>query len=144
MEWFFNNQSPVLVQVTLFEICWHFISVDDVPCLTNFAVFVVDSDVSVFSINISLDSHDLSFVIDKHIALPSEELEPSSIGGSHVQVVRVTIALDGDRSGFPLVRLNGLSLIIQVEHLSFVGCSQGLESQIMSTDAFDNSVHPHL
>jgi len=103
MEWFFDYQSPVLIQVTLFEICWHFISVDDVPCLTNLSVLVVDTDVSVFSINISLDGHDLSFVIDKHVALPSEELEPSSIGGSHVQVVRVTIALDGDRSAFPIV-----------------------------------------
>jgi len=144
MEWFFNYHTPILIEVTLLKIWWHFICVNDVPCLTSLAVLVVDSNVSVFRIDISLDSHDLSFVIDKHIALPSEELEPSSIGGCHVQVVRVTIALDGDRSGFPLVRLNGLSLIIQVEHLSFVGCSQGLESQIMSTDAFDNSVHPHL
>ena len=103
MEWFFNYQSPVLVQVTLFEICWHFIDVDDVPCLTNFTVLVVDSNVSVFRINVSINLHDLSFVVDKHVTLESEKLEPSSISGSHVQVGRVTIALDGDRSAFPLV-----------------------------------------
>jgi hypothetical protein len=28
--------------------------------------------------------------------------------------------------------------------LSFVGFSQGLESQIMSSNTFDNSVHPHF
>jgi len=103
MEWFFNYQSPVLVQVTLFEICWHFIDVNDVPCLTNLTVLVVDSNISVFRINISINLHDLSFFVDKHVAFQSEELEPSGIGGSCVQVVRSTIALDGDRSVFPLV-----------------------------------------
>ena len=28
--------------------------------------------------------------------------------------------------------------------MSFVGFSQGLESQMMSSNAFNNSVHPHL
>jgi len=35
--------------------------------------------------------------------LPSEELEPSSIGSGHVEVVGSSLALDGDRSVFPLV-----------------------------------------
>jgi hypothetical protein len=112
--------------------------------LTNFTVFVVDSDLSVFSVIVSLDGHDLSFLVDQHVTFPSEELEPSGIGGSRVQVGRSSIALNGDRSTFPLVILNGLSLIIKEELLSFVGFSQGLESQIMSTNAFDNSVHPQL
>ena len=86
MEWFFDYQSPVLVQVTLFEISWHFISVDDVPCLTNFTVLWVDSNVSVFFVKVSLDGHDLSFLVDQHVTFPSEELEPSGIGCSHVQV----------------------------------------------------------
>jgi hypothetical protein len=34
-----------------------------------------------------LDGHDLSVIVDELVALPSEELEPSSISGSHVQVV---------------------------------------------------------
>ena len=103
MEWNINFHTPILVHITGFEIIWHFIDVDDVPCLTNFTILGVDCNVSVFRINVSLDSHDLSFVIDKHVAFPSKELEPSSIGGSCIQVVRSTIALDGDRSAFPLV-----------------------------------------
>ena len=103
MEWFFNYHTPILIEVTLLKIWWHFICVDDVPCLTPFTVFVIDTDVSVFRIDISLDGHDLSFFVDNHVVLESEKLEPSSIGCSHVQVVRVTIALDGDRSAFPLV-----------------------------------------
>ena len=145
MEWSINFHTPILVHITILEIIWHFIDVDDVPCLTNFTVLVVDSDVSVFSINISLDGHDLFvFDIDKLVALPSEELEPSSIGGSCVQVARFTVTLDSDRSVFPIVVYNGLSLIIQEELLCFVRFSQGLESQMMSSNAFDNSVHPHL
>ena len=87
MEWSVDFETPVFVHLTFLQLCWHFIGVDDVPCLTNLSVLVVDTDVSVFRIDISYDGHDLSFFVDKHVVLESEKLEPSSIGGSHVQVV---------------------------------------------------------
>ena len=104
MEWSINFHTPVLVHITILEIIWHFIDVDNVPCLTDFTILGVDCNVSVFTVNVSLDGHDLSIlVVDQHVTFPSEELEPSGIGGSHVQVGRSTIALDGNRSAFPLV-----------------------------------------
>jgi len=103
MEWSINLEAPVLVQISFLEISWHFVNVDDFPGLSNFAVLVVDCNVSVFTVDVSLDGHDLSFLVDQHVTFPSEELEPSGIGGSHVQVGRPSLALNGDRPAFPLV-----------------------------------------
>jgi hypothetical protein len=87
MEWCINLHAEFLEHLTLLRSWWHFISIDDVPSLTKFVTFVLNNDVSIFSIIITLDGHDLSVIVDELVALPSEELEPSSIGGSHVQVV---------------------------------------------------------
>jgi hypothetical protein len=103
MEWSINLEAKVFVQFSFLEISWHFVNVDNFPGLTKLAILVVDCNVSVFLIKISLDGHDLSFLVDQHVTFPSEELEPSGIGGSHVQVRRPSLALNGDRSAFPLV-----------------------------------------
>jgi hypothetical protein len=53
VEWSFNVQTEVFVELTLGWFSWIFISVDDIPLLVESLMFVPHNDVSVFSINIS-------------------------------------------------------------------------------------------
>jgi hypothetical protein len=144
MEWCINLHTEFSEHFTLFRSWWHFVSIDDVPSLLEIIILVLNRDLSVFSINTTLNGHDLSVIIDKFVALPSEELEPSCICTLHLENICSTIAWNSHSVILPLPRLNGLSLIIKEELLSFVVCIQCIEFHMSSTMALNNSIHPHL
>jgi hypothetical protein len=75
-----NIQTEFFVELSLLWFIFHVISIDNIPLLVQSSVFVPDNDVSVLLIFVSMDIHNLSFLVDEVIALVSEELEPSCIG----------------------------------------------------------------
>jgi hypothetical protein len=60
----FNIKSEVFVEFSLSWFSLPFISVDNVPLLPETILLFIDANVSVFSINITLDFQDLSFLVD--------------------------------------------------------------------------------
>jgi hypothetical protein len=73
----FNVKTELLVKFTLSWFSFPFISIDNVPLLVNSAVFSIDLNVSIFSINCTLNIQYLSFLIDDEGILVFEELPPS-------------------------------------------------------------------
>jgi len=59
-----NIETEVLVEFTLLWLLWVLVSIDNVPLLVDLSVFVVNNNVSVFSINIALNIKDLAFLVD--------------------------------------------------------------------------------
>jgi hypothetical protein len=55
MEWSFNIETELFVKFSLSWFALPFISIDDVPLLVKSVGLVVYSNVSVFSINVSLN-----------------------------------------------------------------------------------------
>jgi hypothetical protein len=64
VEWSFNIETEVFVELTLLWLFWVFISVDNIPLLVDLSMFGVNNNVSVFSINSTLNIEDLSFIIN--------------------------------------------------------------------------------
>jgi hypothetical protein len=64
VEWSLNIKTEVLVELTLLWLLWVFVSIDNVPLLVDLSMFVVNNNVSVFSINITLNIEDLTFFVD--------------------------------------------------------------------------------
>jgi hypothetical protein len=77
MEISFNIDSKVWVEFSLLWLFWIFISVDDVPLLVSLSIGFGDLNILVFSIDFTLDLHDLSFIVDNSVSFSSEELPPS-------------------------------------------------------------------
>jgi len=80
---------------------------------------IIDSNVGIFFVFASINYHDFTFLIHKHLfrGIVFPELEPSGVGSSHIEISRVTIALDVEGFVFPGVWLDGLSFGIQEEML---------------------------
>ena len=77
VEWSFNIESEIFVQLSLSRFSFPFISVDDIPLLVDLSMFVPDNDVSLLSINSAMYIHNLSFLIYDESSIKSEELPPS-------------------------------------------------------------------
>jgi len=72
-----NNQTEFLIELSLSGFSLPLVSIDNVPLLVDTVVLVLNFDVSVFSINIALDMHYLSFFIGNIDTFVSEHLPPS-------------------------------------------------------------------
>jgi len=111
VEWSIDLETPVLVQLTLLQFWWHFISVNDLEVLVHCSTLrLSDNNILVFSIESLVNFHYFSFFIDKFAISEVEKLEPSCRSSSHEKVVGTSIAFDVDRSVFPLGRLNGVGV----------------------------------
>jgi hypothetical protein len=73
----FDIKTILFIELTLLRLTLPFISIDKVPLLVEFSVLVPDEDVSLFSINVALDIHNLSFLVDEEWRFISEHLPPS-------------------------------------------------------------------
>jgi hypothetical protein len=73
----FNIESELLVQFALSWFSLPFISIYDVPLLVDLAILWSGFNVSVFSIDISLDMNDLTFLIDNESIFILPHLPPS-------------------------------------------------------------------
>jgi hypothetical protein len=73
----FNIESELLVQFTLSWFSLPFISIDDIPLLVNLSILWSGFNISVFSIDISLDMNDLTFLIYNEGVFVSPHLPPS-------------------------------------------------------------------
>jgi hypothetical protein len=72
-----NVEVEFLVELSLGWLFWILVNIDEVPLLVDSSVLVVYLNVSVFSINISLDIKYLSVLINHEWRTPSEHLPPS-------------------------------------------------------------------
>jgi hypothetical protein len=77
MEWSFDIESILFIELSFSWFSLPFISIDDVPLLVDSAMLVVDNDVSVFSIMTSINIKDLSVLIDNESTVNSPHLPPS-------------------------------------------------------------------
>jgi len=65
-------KSKLLIELSL---SWFFlvlINIDDFPFLVHFSIFVLNNDVSSFSINTSLNCNDLSSFVNNEITLDAK------------------------------------------------------------------------
>jgi hypothetical protein len=72
-----NVKTELLVKLSFSWFSLPFVNVYDIPLLVESVVLVLDFNVSVFSINISLDMEYLSFLIAHVDTSVSEHLPPS-------------------------------------------------------------------
>jgi hypothetical protein len=72
-----NVKTELLVELSLSWFSLPFINVDNIPLLVESVVLVLDFDVSVFSINISLDMEYLYFFV-AHVDTSVSEHLPTS------------------------------------------------------------------
>jgi len=77
VEWSFDVETEFFVQFSLSWFALPFVSIDDIPLLVDLAVLWSGFDVSVFSINVSLNMDDLTFLVGDKSILVSEHLPPS-------------------------------------------------------------------
>jgi hypothetical protein len=77
IEWSFNIETELFVEFSLSWFSLPFINIDDIPLLIDSSMSVVNNDVSIFSIYISLDVKYLSFIVPNEMSLESEDLPPS-------------------------------------------------------------------
>jgi len=87
MEVFLNNESEFFIHLSLLWFWFPLIDIDDVPLLVKTIVSSINSDVSVFLINITSYFHNLSSLVDDVVVLESEHLPPSCVGGSASEVI---------------------------------------------------------
>jgi hypothetical protein len=77
MEVSLNVKSELLVELSLGWFFLILVNIDDFPSLVDFAILILNNDVSIFNVNSSGDSNYLaSFIYDK-VILVSEKLPPS-------------------------------------------------------------------
>jgi hypothetical protein len=55
VEWSFDIETEFFVELTLSWLSFPLVSVDNVPLLIESSMLFVDHDVSVFSVNVTLD-----------------------------------------------------------------------------------------
>jgi hypothetical protein len=64
VEWSLDIEAEFFIELSFSWFSLPFISVDNVPLLPETVLLFIDANVSVFSINITLDFQDLSFLVD--------------------------------------------------------------------------------
>jgi hypothetical protein len=77
VEWSLNIESESFIELSLSWFSLPFINIDNVPLLVKFTVLVPGDDVSVFSINTTLDVKNLSVFVLNHGSNVSPHLPPS-------------------------------------------------------------------
>jgi len=77
IEWSLNIQTEVFIEFTLLWLSWHSISIYDIPLLVETVMSVPHEDISVLTVMVALEIHNLSFFVDNVGILVSEELPPS-------------------------------------------------------------------
>jgi hypothetical protein len=60
-----NVESELLIEFSFTWLAWIFIFIDDVPFLVDLSVFGPCNDVSVFSINSTMDIKYLTLLVDE-------------------------------------------------------------------------------
>jgi len=93
MEVPIDDESELLVELTLGRLLLILINIDDSPSLVYLSISILNNKVSIFSINTSLNCKDLSFFIDNSSIFVSEHYH-------HLDVMLVT-ALRFDELPFP-------------------------------------------
>jgi hypothetical protein len=135
-----NIESKSIIELALGWFTLPFISIDNVELLIDGILLSVDTNVSVFLIDSTLNFNDLSFLVDNWGTLVSKELPPSWVGSCTSDISWSTIWLDIKRMRFPVVVLNGLWDSIKIPLLLSDVVSPSLQSNIVGTNAFKNSL----
>jgi len=99
-----NVKSELLVELTLGWLLLILVDIDNSPSLVDLTVLSFNDKVSVFVVESSRNCHDLSVLdVGKIVILESEELPPSGVDSSGLDVVAVSIGLDFDSIVLPVV-----------------------------------------
>jgi hypothetical protein len=77
VEWSLNVKTKVFIKFSFLGWKLPFINVDYIPLLVDLSVLVPCNDVSVLSINTTMNIHNLSMRIDEVCSIKVEELPPS-------------------------------------------------------------------
>jgi hypothetical protein len=77
MEWSFNIESELFIQLSFLWFALPFISINNVPLLVDLIVLVLNIDVSVFCVNVSSNLDYLTFFVNNIGILSFEKLPPS-------------------------------------------------------------------
>jgi len=77
VEWSFDVQTKLFIELSLNWFSWVFISIDDIPLLVETTMLVPDDNVSAFSILSTMNIKDFSTFIHNESTLLSPELPPS-------------------------------------------------------------------
>ena len=80
VEMSFYIQAEVFVEFTFLWLFLVLINIDDIPFLVDLIIFLVDDDVSVLTVNSSLDIDSITLLIDDVLSNELEHLEPSTVG----------------------------------------------------------------
>jgi hypothetical protein len=135
-----NIKTESFVELTLSWFTLPFVNVDNIPLLMDLVVSLVDTDVSVFLINSTLNFHYLSSLVDNLRSLVSEELPPSWVGSGTSDIGRSSISLNVKWVALPVVILDGLGDLIEVPLLSSNISSPSLQPNIVGTVALNDSL----
>jgi hypothetical protein len=73
----FDVKSELWIEFSFLWFSLPFINVHDIPLLVDLVVLSINNDVSVFSINVTLNFDNLTLLVDNGSALILEELPPS-------------------------------------------------------------------
>jgi hypothetical protein len=76
----FYVQAEVFVEFTFLWLFLVLINIDDIPFLMDLSTWLVDDDVSVLTVNTSLDIDSIALLIDDVFSNELEHLEPSAVG----------------------------------------------------------------
>jgi hypothetical protein len=135
-------ESKFFIEFSLPGFTLPFISVDYIPLLVNFTILVSNNDVSILSINVSLNFNDLCFLVNNVTILIFEELPPSWVNAwCEMKVGWSAVGLDFHGIVLPLLRSDSLINIIEEVLLCCDILSPSFEPDVVSTVALSNSLH---
>jgi len=142
VEWSFDIESESLVDFSLDWFSLPFINIHDVPLLVDTLMSVPDNDVSVFSINTTVDIEYLSVFVDNVSTVQSEHLPPSSIdSASDSEVAASSIGLDFNCIVLPVVISDGLGDSIEEPLLCLVVLFPSVKLDVVVSVSLGNSLH---
>jgi hypothetical protein len=73
----FDIEAELFIEFSLLWLSLPFVNIHDIPLLVDAIVICMDTNISVFSINIALNFKNLTFLVDNRSTLVLEELPPS-------------------------------------------------------------------
>ena len=94
MEGSINVDTEIFIKFSLSWLSLPFVNVDNIPHLVHSSGSLVNNDVSVFSINISLDIEYLTFFVPDEMILISEHLPPSRVSSCASDIGRGSVSLN--------------------------------------------------
>jgi hypothetical protein len=136
IEWSLDIETEFLVKLTFDWLALPLISIDDIPLLVNGVwLLVVNTDVSVLLIDITLNLQNFAFLVNDCRVLIFEQLPPSAVCGGASDVGWASIWLDVKWVRFPKVTLDGLWDVIEVPLLSHSILSPSSEIYVVGSYA---------